>query len=388
MERRRYGSRRQRKKQLTWLKKFKEYIRQLVAFLFSNVGIIGLVVGYTIAGSFIFMTIEGRHVQKMKLEVIGNRTLYAQKLWNITMQLNAKVMSKEDFHRRIADELFQYQKIVVNFTRRGYDGTDELNCTAQWSFAGAFLYSLTVITTIGYGNIFPHTPVGKITTIVYAIVGMPLFLLYLSNIGDIMARSFKWIYANCCLCRWCPGVAKRRAMRRIRREQKMTQPEESDEEGGSSSKTSSDVNIPNPDSGPRDSIVSDILTAYTEESYDVQTVTVPLTICLAIMVGYICGGALLFCKWENHWTFLDASYFSFISLSTIGFGDLVPGDKIYGRGINFYSEVLELSFVFCSIYLMLGMALIAMCFNLMQEEVIHKIQTTVRTIKYVLRCNR
>nr|CAI5863890.1 unnamed protein product [Callosobruchus analis] len=160
MERRRYGSRRQRKKQLTWLKKFKEYVRQLVAFLFSNVGIIGLVVGYTIAGSFIFMTIEGRHVQKMKLEVIGNRTLYAQKLWNITMQLNAKVMSKEEFHRKIADELFQYQKIVVNFTRRGYDGTDELNCTAQWSFAGAFLYSLTVITTIGEyskhirGNVF------------------------------------------------------------------------------------------------------------------------------------------------------------------------------------------------------------------------------------------
>ncbi|VEN47057.1 unnamed protein product [Callosobruchus maculatus] len=78
------------------------------------------------------------------------------------------------------------------------------------------------------------------------------------------------------MARWCPGVAKRRAMRRIRREQKMSQPQESDEDGGSSSKTSSDVNIPNPDSGPRDSIVSDILTAYTEESYDVQTVTVHL----------------------------------------------------------------------------------------------------------------
>lgn len=85
--------------------------------------------------------------------------------------------------------------------------------------------------------------------------------------------------------------------------------------------------------------------------------------------SYICGGALLFCRWETYWTFLDASYFSFISLSTIGFGDLVPGDKIYGRGSDFLEEVLELSFVFCSIYLMLGMALIAMCFSLMQ--VIH-----------------
>lgn len=31
-----------------------------------------------------------------------------------------------------------------------------------------------------------------------------------------------------------------------------------------------------------------------------------------------------------------------------------------------YNNVVELSFIFCSIYLLLGMALIAMCFNLMQ----------------------
>lgn len=46
---------------------------------------------------------------------------------------------------------------------------------------------------------------------------MPLFLLYLSNIGDIMAKSFKWIYAKVCLCRICPGVAKRREARNRRK---------------------------------------------------------------------------------------------------------------------------------------------------------------------------
>jgi hypothetical protein len=40
-------------------------------------------------------------------------------------------------------------------------------------------------------------------TIMYAIIGMPLFLLYLSNIGDILAKSFKWTYAKCCLCQGC-----------------------------------------------------------------------------------------------------------------------------------------------------------------------------------------
>lgn len=46
---------------------------------------------------------------------------------------------------------------------------------------------------------------------------MPLFLLYLSNIGDILAKSFKWIYAKVCLCRICPGVAKRREARNRRK---------------------------------------------------------------------------------------------------------------------------------------------------------------------------
>lgn len=69
----------------------------------------------------------------------------------------------------------------------------------------------------GYGNITPRTGLGKSMTIFYAIVGMPLFLLYLSNIGDIMAKSFKWIYAKVCLCRICPGVAKRRETRTRRK---------------------------------------------------------------------------------------------------------------------------------------------------------------------------
>lgn len=82
---------------------------------------------------------------------------------------------------------------------------------------------------LGYGNVYPRTLAGQLTTIIYAIIGMPLFLLYLSNIGDVMARSFKWIYANFCLCRWCPGVARRRAERKRRRALQMRHYEDEEE---------------------------------------------------------------------------------------------------------------------------------------------------------------
>ncbi|XP_076255578.1 potassium two pore domain channel sandman isoform X2 [Rhynchophorus ferrugineus] len=318
-------------------------------------------------------------------QAMGNRTLFAKKLWNLTMELNANVKLQEKEYRAAVDiKLVEFQKIFVNLTRRGYDGSDDANGFKSWSFAGAFLYCLTVITTIGYGNIWAHTPQGKIASIVYAIIGMPLFLLYLSNIGDVMAKSFKWIYANFCLCRWCPGVAKRRAERRIQRDQQMEDNDSNQNTDSSSGSTNVSIKMANMNSRP--SVVSEGPTLFSDESYDVESVNVPITVCLMIMVGYICGGAILFFRWEfdSGWTFLDASYFCFISLSTIGFGDFVPGDKIYGQ-VEF-DEILELKFVFCSMYLMLGMALIAMCFNLMQEEVINKIRNSIRTVKYIFRC--
>lgn len=63
--------------------------------------------------------------------------------------------------------------------------------TAQWTFTGAFLYSLTVITTIGYGNTAAKTYFGKALTILFAIIGIPLMLLFLTNIGDVMAKIFR-----------------------------------------------------------------------------------------------------------------------------------------------------------------------------------------------------
>jgi len=60
MERKRSSRHRQRyRKRKSTCDKIKDFIREFIAFMFSNVGIIGLVVGYTICGAFMFQAIEG-----------------------------------------------------------------------------------------------------------------------------------------------------------------------------------------------------------------------------------------------------------------------------------------------------------------------------------------
>ena len=124
---------------------------------------------------------------------------------------------------------------------------------------------------------------------------------------------------------------------------------------------------------------------YTKKpkTISLEDVTVPFTLCLLVMAAYILGGALLFSQWEG-WGYLDGSYFCFITLSTIGFGDMVPGDGI--EEISDGNENLEPSpfnkkFVLCSLYILLGMALIAMCFNLMQEKVVKGVRSTIQRLK-------
>ena len=69
-----------------------------------------------------------------------------------------------------------------------------------------------MITTIGYGHIAPKTPVAKIVTIFYAILGIPLTVLCWSNIGDAMANSFRFCYWRVC-CYVCTKKPKKKNRR-------------------------------------------------------------------------------------------------------------------------------------------------------------------------------
>ncbi|VDP99996.1 unnamed protein product [Trichobilharzia regenti] len=134
---------------------------------------------------------------------------------------------------------------------------------------------------------------------------------------------------------------------------------------------------------------------------------VPLTVSVIVLSVYTLIGAAIFPRWED-WSMANAAYFSFITISTIGFGDLVPGNGRFNEVIlrifhlffgfllcGFYYAVrfqLEhrdstehyhcilfdnpktaVELLVGGLYLLFGLALLSMCLNLMKDEIIAKV---------------
>lgn len=163
----------------------------LLTGLVTNIGIFALLLAYTLLGSFVFLAIEGGaakmhqktlattvYQQQVKekstnsLQPNQNNTSASQasadlraktveNIWEITVSLN--ILYKENWTRLAAQEIGRFQEQLVQKVAAELAGStvppggralEAAGAAAQadefeWNFAKAFLYSLTVLTTIG-----------------------------------------------------------------------------------------------------------------------------------------------------------------------------------------------------------------------------------------------
>ena len=118
----------------------------------------------------------------------------------------------------------------------------------------------------GYGHITPETQLGQFFTVIYCIVGLPLSTLALKSIGELIAKMvYKIVYR-----------VETKLLFRIR---------------------------------PRKVKIKTFFITFT---------LMILTLCIGALAG----------KYLEGWTFIEGFYAWFASLSTIGYGDYVPGWKI------------------------------------------------------------
>ena len=176
----------------------------------------------------------------------------------------------------------------------------------------------------------------------YAVVGIPVYVLYFMNMGQVLASLFKWFY-----CKLVGCAAENRKMKRA------TPAAKNNSEDGLKS--------------PMEMAPMDCSTSSTSlDDDEAMVIIVPSTACLWVWLIYLLAGTIMFAEWEN-WPYLDACYFCVTSLCKIGMGDFVPGKNAIGAGSQ---TKLIINFV----YLLVGMGVIAMCYSLMKEEVLLRLR--------------
>ncbi|VDO32923.1 unnamed protein product [Onchocerca flexuosa] len=362
-------------------------IKRIIAFFFSHVGLCALVIGYALLGAVVFRAVEGPHETFIQSQVTTARQKAVNIAWNATFRYlslhpihqgkiivaveprKVNKLDREQWERIVHTQVRRFQRKCMWAIKRGYDGK-EYGLSAQWTFTGAFLYSLTVITTIGYGNTSAKTYFGKTLTILFAIIGIPLMLLFLTNIGDVMAKIFRFFYARSIRLKYRLILwHKRRKAAELRHANSVVSRFVMANLSGDLFRTAHNM--------------QDLLTARAQieqlevkESVEaqLQRISVPLSLVFFTMFAYLVAGSVLFCLWEG-WTFLDSFYFCYISLTTIGFGDKFPGASVGN------DKDAQKKLVITSVYLLFGMALLAMCFNLAQEEVVNKVSWLANKFK-------
>ncbi|KAH8375353.1 hypothetical protein KR200_011232 [Drosophila serrata] len=197
---------------------FRRCCGQLLKLLLSTPGLVLLVIGYSILGALIFPLLEAPQDLSKSAAIAKSREDCLRELWIITEKLN--VLYERNWTMLVHEQLRRFEGSIVAATRQGSGGSlggngggvhfqggsasalghfgYDAGDSQSWTFSEALLYSVTVITTIGHGSLTPRTAAGKLATIFYALVGVPLMLMCLSSLGALLADALQCTYVRLC----------------------------------------------------------------------------------------------------------------------------------------------------------------------------------------------
>ncbi|VFV17966.1 potassium channel subfamily k member 16 [Lynx pardinus] len=79
--------------------------------------------------------------------------------------------------------LEQFVQVIMEAWVKGVNPKGNSTNPSNWDFGSSFFFAGTVVTTIGYGNLAPSTEAGQVFCVFYALVGIPLNVVFLNHLG-------------------------------------------------------------------------------------------------------------------------------------------------------------------------------------------------------------
>ncbi|NXR77415.1 KCNKI protein, partial [Pycnonotus jocosus] len=341
--------------------------------------ILSLVI-YAFLGALMFSYIEGTRE-------VTESDEYRSFLQNLTF-----------FATKLSDNVTEDDKIFKNKIHELFNTADPvwfINPEERWSFFGSLFFCCTVFTTVGYGNTYPVTRIGKYLCMLYALFGIPLMFLVLTDMGDILAtvlsksyNEFGKLWSKIRASKLCAGFTcskrnelKSRAQSKIVINEPLTIMEVLRSQSGmkqgqvkyrnvelfemliaresENTKPARTRSMERWSSCPelaREKTVSRVIKNFDKIGKELEKFDVPIVLMVLVIFVYISCAAAILPKWEKNMDFREAFYFCFITLTTIGFGDTKLEHPKF--------------FLFFSLYIIIGMEIVFIAFKLGQDRLI------------------
>ncbi|OAQ29585.1 hypothetical protein K457DRAFT_19088 [Linnemannia elongata AG-77] len=189
-----------------------------------------------------------------------------------------------------------------------------------WSFDNAVNFCIVSFSTIGYGNVSPQTIAGRVIFFFYAIIGISAVGYFIVALRNAVLEQFQW-----------------RLLERFSKPAHITRVQ--------TRMSTKDMSFP--------------LARFEEEQRVKKMVKRNMIIRMStIWIVLWFGGAGVFCAFED-WSYLNSLYFCFVTLTTVGFGDMVPAEP---GSIEFWN-----------IYVFLGLTVFAYILSLFSDTMASQI---------------
>lgn len=264
-------------------------------------------VTYLVIGGFLFHTTECPQELEDKRKNLEDAT----DLYLAILDLKQKLNGSDD---KVLETVLNH--VINSEFIEDLSFGDNANVTkcSKWDYENSLFFAFTVVTTIGYGHQAPTTPQGRMLCLVYAIIGIPLNAILIGSLGSVFSNKFKQY--------------KKKLWQGLGRGE-------------------------NPEHRPKVIVVI------------VETVVFIFFFTSILMLI----PAAIFTALENDdtgsWDFHNSFYYTFITLSTVGFGDMVP-DRQENKHLK-SAEVRWLYLIGIILWIIIGMGYIFAVVDVLAE---------------------
>uniref|UniRef100_A0A915Q7P1 Potassium channel domain-containing protein n=1 Tax=Setaria digitata TaxID=48799 RepID=A0A915Q7P1_9BILA len=298
-----------------------------------------ILISYTLIGAAIFRNLElERDLRERELF----RKNYHYAFDQITKRMielrcdDNVIKNDKALQMKYAREAVHWFLDYMNFT----DVIHERNASTPWSWYGSMFYAGQLYTTIGYGLPVAKTLAGQIASIFYIMFGIPIFLIILKDVGRLLSKTFRKFYKR-------SRSTGRKFMESLKKMSISVKTFYDRTYLPSTTGSLHSLSVKEAGMDPE----GGTLTRQNKKKFNHEN-AFSIPIALAMLILWIGFSAALFCLYEPEWGYLTSVYFFFVSISTVGLGDIVPGNKDMMLGYF--------------LLILIGLALLSMCINLIQ----------------------